>query len=162
MTRYDKLTEKDGAPRLFGNRPYCSKEAQERLNRESREIYFAEPDHVDDPTDPTLDEVLEHIQRRQEGVNDADLIVDLLAGGLDWEEVIVYYLYRWSGLEKRDIYYATEGIRTAPDVEERGLTRHIDRVLASVEGKLDEDLGIDDDVNPDAVAEETAESSGSA
>lgn len=160
MARYRNLTDKDGSPRLFGKRPYCSKEARDRLNRESREIFMTEPEYVDDPENPSLDEVLKHIQKR-ESLDDADLIVDLLANGLGWEEVIVYYLFRWSGLEKREIYYATEGIRTAPDVEDRGLTRHIDRVLASVEEKLGEDL-LDDDVDAIDGESETAESSGSA
>jgi len=106
----------------------------------SRDIYAENPEYVDDPTEPTMDEVIRHIRERQDGVEDADLIVDLLADGLDWEEVIVYYLFRWSGLDKREIYYATEGIRTAPDVEERDLTRHIDAVLQRVEGKLDVEL----------------------
>lgn len=140
MSRYPDLEDRDGAPRLFGNRPYCSKEAQEQLNQESRDIFREDPEYVQDPTEPTMDEVLRHIRERQDGVDDADLIVDLLADGLDWEEVIVYYLFRWSGLDKREIYYATEGIRTAPDVEERDLTRHIDAVLCRVEEKLDVDL----------------------
>lgn len=113
------------------------------LNQESRDIFVDDPEYVDDPTEPTMDEVIRHIRERQDGVEDADLIVDLLAEGLDWEEVIVYYLFRWSGLDKREIYYATEGIRTAPDVEERDLTRHIDAVLQRVEEKLDVDLGLD-------------------
>lgn len=150
MTRYTQLLEKKGEPRLFGHRPYLSKNAQERMNRESRDIYLEEPDYVDDPEKPTVDEVLAHIKRR-ESLSDADLIVDLLAEGLDWEETIVYYLYRFSGLDKRDIYYATEGIRSAPDIKDRGLIRHIDRVLASVEQKMGVDLDID--VDGEAIAD---------
>jgi len=110
----DPETDGSGESRkIFGTKPYLDKAGREILNRAGREIQRNEPDYVPDPDQPSASDCLVHLQEREGGFSDTGLIIELLAQGLDAEEVLVWVLWKHSGLDPKEIFYAHEGKQTA-------------------------------------------------
>lgn len=122
-------------PEVWGRRPYADKEAREMLNDVSRSIAKDRPDHVDDPEDPTLSEVL----RAHYGTEEkATTLTALLGQGLTFQEAVFWYFYRHAGFRFTDIHYAVSGYRRGGDpAHERNSLRNIQRVLESAAFKVD-------------------------
>lgn len=127
---------------LFGRRPFANKEARELLNDASEQILRDEPDFVDDPTNPTLADVLQFELSPE--ASKVPLIVDLLGQGLTFQEAVVYYFYRYCKMTQKDIHYATKPYDTGGNVGDLpDSTRNIRRVLKSAVDKLDVDLSVE-------------------
>ena len=145
-------THLDAKPALFGRRPFANKAGREILNDVSRSILRDQPDYVDDPSDPDMDELLRHHYDLGEK---AVLLTDLLSAGLTYQEAVVWYLWRYARLTPFNIYYAQADIDTGGDPEaRRNASRNIARVIRSAAEKLDvdvdDDLALDSDANSDA------------
>ena len=107
------MSERPGAPRdarVFARRAYLSKEAKEIANRSSRRIYLNEPDYVEDPERPQLEDVLREIKKQGgDGTVDAPLFAELLGAGLSYQEAVYFYLWRYCGYDYSDIIRAETG-----------------------------------------------------
>jgi len=97
--------------RVFARRAYLSKEAKEMVNRSSRRIYLNEPDYVENPEEPQLEDVIREIRLTGggDGTVDAPLFAELLGMGLSYQETIYYYLWRYAGYDFSDIIRAETG-----------------------------------------------------
>ena len=96
--------------RVFARRAYLSKEAKEMVNRSSRRIYLNEPDYVENPEEPQLEDVIREIRLTGgDGTVDAPLFAELLGAGLSYQETIYYYLWRYAGYDFSDIIRAETG-----------------------------------------------------
>jgi hypothetical protein len=126
--------------KTWGNRAYLSRKGKQILSDSARRIAINEPGHVDDPSDPTTAECLVEIQSR----NDVDIVDDalvqrLLANQLTYEEVVLWLLHRYAGLETADLAVAdVHGTDIQSPAVECSLQRTVERILASAERKLRE------------------------
>jgi len=129
---------------IFGSRLYAGKAARELLNDASRAIAERAPDHVENPTDPSLSDVIRHIERR--GVDPevkGMILADLLQNGLTYREAVRWYWYRHAQLELTEIYYATREYDTGGSPSQR--SDHVDDIVASLRTaaeKLDVDVTV--------------------
>lgn len=155
-------------PRVFRHRPYLGKHGREILNRSARRIARNEPDWVEDPLNPTLEECLhelQHPRKRDQAEDplpehrepdrtrpredlydvDRDLIVSLLGAGLDYQETVYWILYEYTGLDPREIFHASSGKQKSFSRElDSQAIRNVESVLQSAARTLD----VEDAVNP--------------
>lgn len=152
----EESVEEDSLPlrresRIWPQTAYLAKEAKEILNDLSFQILRDQPDWVEDPHQPTMAELLKY-QRDPQGAAIATLS-DLLAEGLDYQEAVHWYFFRYCGLSIMEIYYAAEGCDTGGGVEDRrNASRSIRRSLHTAAQKLGEDVDIP---HPDNDTEES-------
>lgn len=126
---------------VWGRRPWADKKAKEILNDVSFQVLRDQPDHVDDPADPSLSELLEHHYKPED--TKVPTLVDLLGQGLTYQEAVVWYFFRFCSMSIMDIYYASSGRDTGGGVQDRrNATRTIRRVLHEAADKLDEDISV--------------------
>jgi hypothetical protein len=131
--------------KLFGRRPWADKEARELLNDISRWIELKRPDSVDDPEDPSLADVISHADAAMSNNDTPDLkaktLSSLMADGLNYQEAVTWYWYRYCDFALAEIVFAIEGRGKGGDPEERrNQTRSVLRVLSDSASKLpDED-----------------------
>jgi len=137
-TAPDDIVRPSRRARTWGRRPYGSKEAREILNDVSAAIARDRPDHVDDPTDPTLAEVL---RSHYDAETKAATLTALLRDGLSFQEAVCAYFYWFSGFDLVEIHFAQEGISRGGDPTQlRNSLRNIKRVLTSAAEQLDADV----------------------
>jgi len=121
-------------PKIWGRRAYIDKEAREILNDISRQIVCEPPDHVDDPDDPTLSEVL---KAEYDTSSKAETLSGLMKHGLSFEETVCWYWYRYAHYSLMNIHFAIQGIRKGGDPDHRrNSVRNIQRILESAAFKL--------------------------
>lgn len=133
--------------KVWGRRPWADKRAKEILNDASFSVLRDQPDHVDDPGDPSLSEVLEHHYGHER--TKAPTLTDLLSQGLTYQEAVNWYFFRFCGMSIMDIYYATSGRDTGGGVaDRRNATRNIRRVLNDAAQKMGEDINVPDPDDP--------------
>lgn len=154
------MSRDDGPdPATWGRRPYADVEAREILNDASRRIARNQPDHVDDPGDPTLSEVLQHTYRQDTDLDtDAWTLTELKAHDLSFGEAVCWWFFRYAGYDLGEIHHAVSGRNFSDDPgHRRNSLRNIQRMLKSAATKLP---GESPDDVPDAVGvdrERTAE-----
>jgi len=120
--------------KAWGRRPYADKESREILNDISRQIRAEEPEHVDDPSDPTLSEVLKTVYDPD---TKATTLSDLMSHGLSFEEAVCWYWFRHCQFDLMNIHYAIRGIKKGGDpAHRRNSVRNIQRVLESAAFKV--------------------------
>ena len=145
-------------PPTWGRRPYADVEAREILNDESERIARKQPDHVDDPGDLTLADVLRERYRRTTDDAPVGTLAEIKSHGLTFEETVCWYFYRFEGYDLGEIHRAVRGTDPGGDPSHRrNSIRNIQRILKSAATKLpDEDPdNVPDmvDVNLEAPAE---------
>jgi len=129
----------DAEPALWGRRTYADVEAREILNDESERIARQPPDHVDDPGDPTLTNVLREQIREGTDVDPSLLTLsDLKKHGLSFGETVCWYWYRHAGwgLAKIDRAARGHGIDGDGSPPSRNAIRNMTRQLKSAASKL--------------------------
>jgi len=128
-------------PKVWGRRTYAGKAARELLNDTSRAITQTRPDHVDDPADPSLSDVVQQLKRGVDPGVKGSLLADLLGQGLDFREAVCWYWYRHAQFDVTEIYFAMEGYDQGGDPERRAdQVAGIIDTLRSAASKLDVDL----------------------
>lgn len=133
-------------PKTWGRRPYADKEAREYMNDISQRIARTDPDHVDEPADPSLSDVLEE---SFDADTKAGTLTDLMGHGLDFQEAVCWYWFRYAQFDITEIHYAIQGINTGGDPSHRrNSVRNIQRILESAAFKLP-------DADPDDVPDLT-------
>lgn len=144
-------------PKVWGRRPYAGKTARELLNDISDWIARTRPDDVADPDDPSLSDVLAHAgdalpQDPSTGATAKDAtLTRLMDQGLDFQEAVVWYWFRFCQYDITEIHYAMTGADTGGDpAQRRNATRNILRVLRSAASKVPD---ADPDDIPDLVDE---------
>jgi hypothetical protein len=138
--------------KVWGRRPWADKKAKEILNDVSFGVLRDQPDYVDEPGDPSLSDLLEH-HYGHEGTK-APTLVDLLGRGLNYQEAVVWYFFRFCGMSIMDIYYSTNRTDTGGGVQDRrNATRNIRRVLNSAARKMGKDISVPDPDDPSNDAE---------
>lgn len=145
-------------PKVWGRRPYADKDAREVLNDVSTWIARTRPDGVDDPDDPSLSDILRYAGHAldSKGTDEpkTTTLSALMGRGLDYQEAVVWYWFRYCELDLTEIHYATTGRDRGGDpATRRNATRNIVSVLKSAARKLDD---VDPDSVPDVV-EDTEE-----
>lgn len=121
-------------PTTWGRRPYADKEARELLNDVSRRIARDPPDHVDDPGDLALSDVL---KATYDPDTKADTLADLMGHGLNFEEAVCWYWFRYAQFSLMNIHFAIQGIQKGGDPSHRrNSIRNIQRILESAAFKL--------------------------
>lgn len=99
----------DGRPKTFGRRAYLHRKARDVLNEASQGIFRKAPDYVDDPEDPTVDELLEYIRRDYDpGADSIQSITDYLAQGLTYQEAFLLYFWDHVDMDLDSMYYVCE------------------------------------------------------
>jgi hypothetical protein len=124
------------------------------MNDVSRWISRTRPDDVDDPDDPALSDVLryagEALDRKGETPK-ATTLSDLMADGLNYQEAVVWYWFRYCQYDITEIHYAINGSSTGGDpAQRRSATRNILSVLKAAARKID---GADPGDVPDLIDE---------
>jgi hypothetical protein len=134
--------------KVWGRRPYAGKSARELLNDVSRWISRTRPDDVDDPDDPALSDVIRHAGDALGSKGEtpkSTTLSELMADGLDYQEAVVWYWFRYCHYDITEIHYAINGSSTGGDpAQRRNATRNILAVLQSAATKVD-------DADPDDV-----------
>lgn len=149
--------------RVFRQKPWLNKRGREILNRSARRIAHYRPEFVTNPKKPTLTECLLEIQyhaaatgtppnlttedivglESMEDVEeqnlpvDAGILTNLLGHGLTFQEAIVWFLYRYNGMDAMEVHLSIEGKEKAFSRadEEQGL-RNVVRTLESAAAKI--------------------------
>ena len=78
-------------PKTWGKRPYATKEAREMLNDVTSYISRTRPDWVDDPDDPSLDDVIRTASKvyvDRDTDPKAVVLADLMGHGLTFKEAV--------------------------------------------------------------------------
>jgi hypothetical protein len=137
-------------PPTWGRRPYADAQARSILNDESERIARDPPDHVDNPSNPTLSDVLRERFRDGTDVDPGLLtLADLKGHGLTFEEIVCWYFYRFAGYDIAEIHRAVRGTGLGSDPSHRrNSIRNIQRILKSAATKLPSE---DSDGVPDMV-----------
>lgn len=125
---------------MWGRRPYAGKEARELMNDISRDIARTGPAGIEDPSDPTLADVVRYAGPSLHRT-DADIkgvtLTELMAEGLSFQETVVWYWFRYCRFDITEIHYAMTGCNQGGDPgQRRNATRNILRVLDSAASKL--------------------------
>jgi hypothetical protein len=131
-------------PKVWGRRAYAGKAARELLNDASRAIAQTQPDHVDDPVDPSLSDIVQQVKRGVDPDVKGSLLADLLGQGLNFREAVSWYWYRHAQFDITEIYFAMEGYDRGGDPERRA--DHVDQIadtLRSAASKLNTDINLD-------------------
>jgi len=132
-------------PKVWGRRTYATKSAREILNDASRAIADQAPDHVDDPADPSLSDIIQQVQQGVDPDVKGSLLADLLGQGLTFREAVCWYWYRHAQFDITEIYFAMNGRNGGGNPERRA--DHVARItdtLRSVASKLDVDVDVPD------------------
>lgn len=132
-------------PKVWGRRTYAGKSAREVLNDASRAIAQNRPDHVDDPADPTLSDVIEQVGRGVDPAVKGSLLADLMSRGLVFREAVCWYWYRHAQFDVTEIHFAMEGYDHGGDPGRRA--DHVERIintLRSAASKLDVEADLSD------------------
>jgi len=128
----------------FDNRVWANKQAREVLNRAASCIDRQEPEYVDDPDDPSLDEVLEYIQREdsEQRYVDAGVFSRLMSAGLTYRQMVYWYLFYYGGFEVEEILCFERGINELENDKSRYAAdlRNIEGQLTLVCQKIDVDV----------------------
>lgn len=75
---------------------------------------------------------------------DGELLVDLLAAGLDYQETIYWMLYEYDGLDPVEVFHTTVGKEKSYSRDlDRHAIRNVERVLAAAAEKLDAEVDLD-------------------
>jgi hypothetical protein len=132
-------------PKVWGRRAYAGKEARELLNDASRAIAQDRPDHVDDPADPSLADVIQQANRGVDPDVKGAILADLLGQGLNFHEAVCWYWYRHAAFDVTEIYFAKEGFDQGGDPGRRA--DHVAGILdtlRSAASKLDVEADLND------------------
>jgi hypothetical protein len=124
--------------RVFSRRPFLSKEAKEVANRSSRRIAINKPEYVEEPTDPSMYEVMQELKHNDGGGGEVDgAIMAGILGELSYRQAIYYYLYRYCGYAPNEIILAENGHkqREKGDVNE---IRNVKTVIRKAATNLDD------------------------
>lgn len=136
--------------KTWGRRPYADKQAREQMNDISAAIARREPDGVDDPSDPSLSDVIQHADLVSGGPDEvpkATALTELLNEGLTFQEAVCWYWYADAQFSFTEIHYSISGHDKGGDPDQRrNSVRNVHRVLKSAAFKLD---GVDEDDVPD-------------
>lgn len=97
-----------GRPAVFGQRPWLNKEGREIANSVARELHRKPPDDID-PDRLCMADVLKYLQRSDGSDDDTALLTELLQDGLDYQQAIYWYLWKYAGLSPREIHLAETG-----------------------------------------------------
>lgn len=97
-----------GRPAVFGQRPWLNKEGREIANSAARDIHRDPPDDID-PSDLSLADVLKHLSRTDGSTDDTPLLTELLQDGLDYQQAVYWYLWKYAGLSPKEIHLAETG-----------------------------------------------------
>lgn len=144
-------------PKVWGRRPYADKRARELLNDVSQFIARTRPPDVESPDDPAMSDILRYAGvalNTSQAPDSADVkaaTIEWLMGdqGLDFQEAVCWYWFRYCQYDLTEIHYAQSGNDAGGDPEDRrNATRNIIRVLSSAASKVD---GEDPDDIPDLV-----------
>lgn len=95
-------------PAVFGQRPWLSKEGREIANATARKMHRKPPDFAD-PDDLSLTDVLKYLQGSDGSDDDTALLTELLQDGLDYQQAVYWYLWRYGGLSPKEIHLAETG-----------------------------------------------------
>lgn len=118
-------------PARWGRRPYADVESRSILNDLSERIARKQPDHIDDPGDVSLSDVLREKYRQDTG-DDAHAVTlaEMMRYGLDFEEAVCWFFYRFAGYDLGEIHAVIQG---APPndggAHRRNSLRNIHRIL---------------------------------
>jgi hypothetical protein len=125
--------------KIWSDRAYLSRQGKEILSRSARRIAINQPDHVDDPEDPSLTECLVELQDRSDSeFVDAALVQHLLERDLTYEEIVLWLLHEHCGLDVAELTLADAGMQhPGQHGVNTSLQRSIKRVLDSAERKLE-------------------------
>ena len=97
-----------GRPAVFGQRPWLSKEGREIANKKARRIHRHPPDDVD-ASNPTLTDVLKCLQQADGSDDDTALLTELLQDGLDYQQALYWYMWKYAGLTPKEIHLSETG-----------------------------------------------------
>lgn len=113
------------------------------MNDVSAWIARTRPAGVDDPEDPSLADVMAYAGQalRQPDPDDSDpkeaTLTSLMAQGLDFQEAVVWYWFRYCRYDITEIHYAMTGSNGGGDPSQRrNSTRNILSVLRSAASKV--------------------------
>lgn len=143
-------------PKIWGRRLYADKAGRELLNEVSQYIARIQPDDVDDPADPAVSDLLRHAGtaldvNRETHMAKGAILSNLMAEGLDFQEAICWYWFRYCRFDITEIHYGITGHDSGGDpAQRRESVRNIMSVLKSAATKLP-DVSSDD--VPDMVDE---------
>lgn len=149
-TKFSRIQTDGGRNKLFGKRPHLSKPGRELANNVADRIAREQPDWCDDPSDPSMADVLKwldvHGDPRQEvqtRTEATDTMAELLTKGLTFQEATVFYLFEHAGLTLREIYHVDCGKTKSYSRErDRHAERNVGRTLKSAAEKLGVDVDI--------------------
>ncbi|QUO49263.1 hypothetical protein J7656_14800 [Halorubrum ruber] len=137
-------------PKVWGRRTYAGKSAREVLNDASRAIAQTRPDHVDDPGDPTLSDVIEKVNRGVDPAVKGSLLADLMDRGLNFREAVCWYWYRHAQFDVTEIHFAMESYDQGGDPGRRA--DHVGEIIDTLRSAAST-LYVDVDL-PDAPGEQ--------
>lgn len=104
----------DPTPKVWGRRTYATAGALELLNDISRWVARERPDDVDDPDDPSLDDVIRSAPAAlpRGGDDPKGAALSMLMGdyGLDFQQAVVWYWFRFCGMDLNQIHGAITGV----------------------------------------------------
>ena len=129
----------DNNPELtrWGRRPYADVAARNILNDESERIARNQPDHVDDPSDLTLADILRERYRRRSDSGQVRTLTEIKSHGLTFEETVCWYFYRFAGYDLEEIHRTVRGTNPGGDPSHhRNSLRNIQRILKSAATQL--------------------------
>jgi len=148
-------------PARWGHRPYADVAARNILNDESERIARKQPDHVDDPGDLTLSDVLQE-RYRQDTDDDAQAVTlaGMMKHGLSFEEVVCWYWFRFAAYDLTEIHTAIRDAHPSDDpAHRRNSLRNIQRILKSAAMQLpgENPADVPDVINGESDAEPAAQ-----
>jgi hypothetical protein len=85
-----------------------NKEGRELANAVARKIHRKPPDDVD-PDNLCMADVLKYLQDTDGSDGDTALLTELLQDGLDYQQAIYWYLWKYAGLSPKEIHLAETG-----------------------------------------------------
>lgn len=156
----------DDRPKTYGQRLWVNKRGRAILNEASAQLLRTAPDYVDDPADPSSDELLEFIQRDYKKNREVvPLIIDFLRRGLTYQEAVVWYLWDYSEWDLNELYYVSVAPVEDGDGDDRRIEtgghaadrRNAKRTLRAVLHSAASKLGVDPPtIEDDAITDETS------
>lgn len=118
------------------------------LNDITRWIARTRPADVDDPDDPSMADVIRHagdaLSETKTANPKASILSTLLTQGLNYQEAVTWYWYRYCDFTLSEIALAAQGLNMGGDPEkQKEYTADISDALRSAAAKLNTDINLD-------------------
>lgn len=122
----------DSRTTVFGQRPWLNKEGREIANKAARRMSKQEDTASGQIT---LGDVLNYLAADGPKSLEDGLITDLLAEGLNYQEAIYWYLWKYCGLTPKEIHLAETGREHVNDWDNEGAAVRTVEATLTVAGR---------------------------